>query len=218
MSGILKILTLPAALMLCNYSVGQVLKRIHLDVEGGIGLSIIQNTFKTYESTINLISVEQYKTKKYKYPTVRLRAFIYKEINKEANLGIVTGLNIHYLEKNPYGNYYNEITIPLQLCFGYLFLHLNKGLTFGTNGRLGYNFKNYNFDPYAEKGGLILSFGCSLNKVTNRRKPIFYELGCELQSDRFYFTNKYVSYQTTAETFESNVQRSSIYIMAGFEF
>lgn len=55
----------------------QVFKKLNYQAEGGLAISVGPNTFGGIESKINPLTVQYYKHKRFKAPTLRIRGFLY---------------------------------------------------------------------------------------------------------------------------------------------
>jgi hypothetical protein len=184
--------------------------------EGGIGYSLNQNTFKWYRSTINPLFLQQYDTKRYRLPSLRLRASAMKRITSNLNAGIVSGLNVHYLERSPTKGYYTALSIPVQAGLEYMIFKLGRDNRMDIEAQAGYHFMKYDFPPFMEKGGFIASTALTFNN-----KNFFYKAGVEIQKDRFYFTYEpdiNSPRNEQKEVIMNIVTRHSAFVSLGFSF
>ncbi len=168
-------------------ALGQLFKNLHYGVEAGIGISAGPSTFATKESIINPLSVQYYDYKRYRLPTLRTRAFVLKTISAITNIGLKTGVDIHYLERNEHGQKETSFSIPLQLIGEIKAVSINKNKALYTGIGLGYNFKNLNHFPYKERGGLLISAEISINQKSNKQNHFYYKAGFEYGEDSYCF-------------------------------
>jgi hypothetical protein len=213
-----KLNCIPILLLLVVFgstSTAQSNKKYYFDIEGGLGTSICPTTFKTYKSSINLLVVEQYDVKRYRIPTIIIRGTTSRQLRKWFKLGISSGINVHNLEINTYGNYYNAITVPVQLVGNLCLLKINTKNTLESEVKSGFNFQRQHYPPIIEKGGFISSFALVLKSMRDKSQGLLIKLGYELQLDRsiFKFTSDNPIDKT--ELIPNTIKRHSIYMTAG---
>ena len=199
-------------------SSGQLLKNLYYGAEAGIALSAGPSTFATKVSTINPLEVQYYDNKRYRLPTLRARGCVLKTISAIMNIGLKTGVDIHYLERNEYGQKETSFSIPLQVMGEIKTVSINKNKAMYTGIGLGYNFKNLNHFPYTEKGGLLISAEISINQKSNMQNHFYYKAGFEYGEDSYYFhfiANR--DFQKD-EIIKMKQRRKQVYVCFGINF
>ena len=187
------------------------------DAHGGLGISIGPTTHKWYNSSVNALTVQQYNHKRYSLPTLTLRGSAWKKITEKTDLGISAGVNFHYFEKNPYGNYYTALTFPVQIGINYTVLQPDKRHKIDTELKTGYNFQKQVFFPITEKGGSISSFNAVFS--TDKAQHVFLiKLGYELQFDRNYLTHIPGNEFSKQETIRNVSHRHMFFVSSGIRF
>ena len=192
--------------------------KYQFDIGGGIGTSIGPTTTQFYQSTISGIIVGEYRTKRYRLPVVVIRADAWRQLSEKIKAGISSGINIHYLEQSFYGEYYTELTVPLQFGINMQMFKVNNNYFIESEIKSGFDFKKQNLASfYTEKGGSISSFAIVLNCKKNKSNSLLLKLGYELQFDKFY-EEVYPSEYVKRETVINNVRRNTIFIMLSTGF
>jgi len=175
-------------------------------LEIGTGISTGKETFATIQSKINPLSFEHYVHKKYEVPSIRIRAQISRDIFKKTELGFRTGVDIHYLEINPYGQHETNFSLPFQLIS---IISLSKA--FKCSVAAGYNFKNIDNEPFPENGGFLGSLELSFH-----RKKVYYKTGFEYGAEHCRYNYKPTGYGVP-ETIRYHQIRKQIILAFGFQ-
>lgn len=191
------------------------MKNLRYEVEIGIASSIGPSTFARKRSAINPLEIEYYDYKRYRLPTLRTRACVLKKISAITNIGLKTGVDIHYLERNEYGQKETGFSIPLQVMGEIKTVSINKTKALYTGIGVGYNFKNLNHLPYRERGGLLIAAEISINQKSNKQNHFYYKAGFEYGEDSysFYFT-AYRDFEKD-EIIKMKQRRRQVYVCLG---
>ena len=192
----------------------QIFKKIKYQAEAGLGISIGPNTFAVTESEINPFDSHHFNHKRYRVPTVRIRGFAYKPLNEWVNFGLRTGIDVHYLERNVYGEYETNISVPIQLVSEIRTIHINKDNDAFAGVGFGWNLKKLSHEPYSEKTGILVSFEISINK-NMKSKTIYYKAGFEYGEENCGY--HYVPRDTylIEETLKYKQHRKQLYAIVG---
>ena len=165
-------------LLLAGNANSQFFKKIKYQAEAGLAISVGANTFREIKSELNPLWVQHFWHKRFRVPTLRIRSFAYKPLNEYFNLGLKTGLDVHYVEMNVYGEYETNISVPVQLFAEIKALRINNDNSVYAGLGFGWNLKNLSHEPYTEKTGILVSVELSLNKNL-KGKTFFYKAGFE---------------------------------------
>jgi len=192
----------------------QVFKKLNYQAEGGIAISVGANTFGDIESTINPLTTQHHKHKRFRVPTMRIRGFVYKTLNDRFNLGLKTGIDVHYLERNWYGEYETNVSVPVQLFSEIRMIRIKKNRSVFAGAGFGWNLKNLVHEPFAERSGILASFEISCNNNLER-KSFYYKIGfeyCEENSSYHFIPDQ--SWEKE-EFLKYKQHRKQLYIAAG---
>lgn len=196
-------------------STAQTNTRYSFDIEGGLGTSIGPTTYKTYRSLINRLTVEQYDVKRYRIPTIIVRGIAWRQLVKNFKIGISSGINVHNLEINTYGNYYNAITVPVQLTGNLCLLKINRKNDLESEVKSGFNFQKQHYPPIVEKGGFMTSFALIFKSMRSEYQSLLVKLGYELQLDRSIYSFSSDNPIDKAEIIRNTIKRRSLSLTAG---
>jgi hypothetical protein len=192
-------------------STAQTKANYHIDIEGGLGLSVGSTTYKYYKSLVNPnYTLEQYDSRRYRLPSAILRGTVWRQVVEKLKLGVTSGLNIHYLEINAYGNYYNALTIPVQLSGNISLLNINAKHSLESELKSGFNFQKQKFPPVIEKGGPVTSLTMVLRSKNGSNNCFILKLGYELQWDRYIFIFNSDNINDKDEKIVNTVRRKSL--------
>lgn len=196
-------------------STAQTNTRHSFDIEGGLGTSIGPTTYKTYRSLINPLVVVQYDVRRYRIPTIIVKGIAWRQLVKILKIGISSGVNVHNLEINTYGNYYNAITVPVQLTGNLSLLKINRKNALESEVKSGFNFQKQHYPPIIEKGGFITSFALVLKSMKGEHQSLLVKLGYELQLDRSIYSFSLDDPIYKAEVIRNTIKRHSLSLTAG---
>jgi hypothetical protein len=195
----------------------QLFKSLRYEIEGGTGISVGRSTSSTIESDINPIALQHFVHKRYKYPSLRLRGYVYKPLTRVMNLGLKAGMDVHYMETDLFDVYRSTLTFPIQL-FGELeLMPINKVRALFLAAGIGSNLKWLKFGPFTEKSGLLVS-GEAIIKIPSQSNSFFYKAGFEYGVEHCSY--HYIPGNTpgTEELIKYRQHRKQLYIVVGLKF
>lgn len=123
---------------------------------------------------------------RYRFPSLRIRGTATYKVSEHFGAGIMTDLNMRYLERAGSLQYRNTVSIPVLFVSQYDLIESNK-INLGFQAGIGYNFMRIQSGRWSEKGGLNYMCGLSLTKKRSGNKNRSYLLGYEQQIDRISF-------------------------------
>jgi hypothetical protein len=179
-----------------NKTNAQLVGQVTMDVEVGSSISMGKPKIRNWTSSVNPAFGINYNYKeKYKYPSVRVRAAIKKNLSSQVAVGIRTGMEMHYREYNP-ASHLNVYVFPLQLVGEVKTFKIREKtaafINFAAGNTLNGGWKIFDSDGgfIQKKGGPILSLEIKLAK-TDKLSSFYYKGGLEYEETRWL--HKFVS-------------------------
>ena len=182
--------------------------KIRADIGASLLHSVGKDQFETYNSVINRFSFEHYSKKKFRHPYFNVMARIAFAFLPKLQLGLQSGIYVHYLEGYPSPERSTTLSIPLQLTGRYsiynsgknsLGIDLSAGLIF-FNIRVG-NLENH-------KNGNL--FTGAIFYSINEQSII--KLGLEEQIDHVSDNVQAWGAGYQPEVFKYNIKRSALFL------
>lgn len=135
----------------------QFLKRLRYDLGAGIGVSVGKSKLDTKESKINPFSVQYYRSERYKYPTFRVRGSAIYQLGSIVSLGVRSGADVIYFERNAYGQLETYFAIPIELISQIKAMGINEEKSLFIGFSIGYKSRKKYQSFSTRKGGLMAS-------------------------------------------------------------
>jgi hypothetical protein len=186
-------------------------KKISVNVNLGIRNSIGKDLLKTYVSNSNSASVEYFSRKKYEHPYCNIITDVSYIIAPKLNIGLQTGLYLHFSEIYSSIAKRTTISTPLQLTGRYSIWDFKKK-SIGIDlliGMIFFEINERNIEKY--KNGKL----CSASFFFLMNKGIM-KIGFEKEIDYVTIYFKELSPYFTNETFKYSIKRLSLSLSYGF--
>ena len=151
----------------------------------GPALSIGKNTTKELK-TENSLTIVHPVNYRYKYPSLRIRGGYLYHISKFYSVGLISGINVRYVEYYHYVNYKTTFSVPISLNAKYE--HKGAGTTgFVASISGGVNLMKVDVLPWTDRGGFICSGEIGIHSNLKAKKGNVYKIGFEHQTDNVLF-------------------------------
>lgn len=156
----------------------QVSKKYQFNTELGMDVSVGPNTYTETPGKSGYIVVGHYDHARYKLPSFRVRTAVKRPVSSRTQVGIRTGVDVHYLEMNKFGQYETSFTFPLQLVGELKICPIGSDHAAFLLLGGGYRFNTGDEYPYDQKGGAILSSEILLGRKF-KSEGFYYKTGFE---------------------------------------
>src|SRR4030095_4395947 len=98
---------------------------------------------------------------RYRYPSLRMRATVSKQVLRHLQMGLKTGAEVHYFEYDQLGGTETYFSFPIQAVATIRSIGINKKWAIYNSLSAGINFNNWSKPEMYKDAGFIGSFDLS---------------------------------------------------------
>lgn len=197
----------------CN---GQI-RSVIIKTEAGFSLSVGNEEVKEIKSNINPVTIFYTDNLRYKLPGFRVRIAAIKPMNPFLSLGLRSGADVHYFERNTYGQRITYFSFPVQGLAEFSLLRSNSKALFFSFAA-GHQFRWADEPPYHYRGGMVLSAELSFGNV-GKASGLYYKVGIDYANEtKSYDYVPRPDWRFTNETISWSMHRKQALVAIGANF
>lgn len=196
----------------------QFFRNIHCKVDAGAGFSIGPEKEAEIHTQGGRVNVSYAYYRNYRYPTLRIKGFVFKKISKRLNTGIRVGVNVHYLEINAFGKYETNMSVPIEGLTEVQALKINKKKSLFFGGAIGCNVQNLDYRFLKIKSGFLGSAELSACNPDPKQNNFYYKAGFEYSEDNCSFYYRATNIYVKDELIKYKQRRRQLFVAIGFAF
>jgi hypothetical protein len=147
-----------------------------------------------------------------------MRSAALHPLGSRLSIGVRSGVDIFYFERNAYGQLETYFAVPVELIWQLKAIRLNvdKSVFLGTG--IGYKPRKKYQSFSTKQGGLMASAELFIG-ATTLKKSLYYKLGLEYANENSYSSfNPPPDYGLTNETMHMITTRKLLFVGIGYNF